>query len=166
MGNEEPIMNKTTLVLAPIIIIYSFTNDGLCKSGMFAKNDRIYGLDSLGWKWARDAYASGGGLPWKVAVDSSGNVYTIGYYGGSLTFGGIAINATGSWSVFVCKYDPNGNVLWAKNYADNLAEGIGIAIDRYNNFYMTGYYEGTSSFGSFSVSSAGDRDIFIAKCDS
>jgi len=43
--------------------------------------------------------------------------------------------------------------------------GYGIAVDALANVYVTGYFEDTATFGSFSLTSAGSEDIFISKLD-
>lgn len=122
---------------------------------------------SLKWAWARSAGGTGQGGPWRVAIDSSKNVYVSGWFGSVISFGGTTLTSVGDWDVFVCKYDPNGNLLWAKRYGGpNREEGESIATDRQNNIYISGYFEGTTQFGNFSATSKGDRDIFITKCDS
>ncbi|HZV11835.1 MAG TPA: SBBP repeat-containing protein, partial [Candidatus Kapabacteria bacterium] len=123
--------------------------------------------DSLTWLWAH----SGGGPdnegPWKVAVDSSGNVYTIGWFPGTISFGSINLTSAGDWDVFLVKYNAVGNLLWAKRYGGSgKEEGLGLTIDKNGNLYIAGYFMGTTTFGSYTVTSRGDRDIFIAKCDS
>ena len=37
------------------------------------------------------------------------------------------------------------------------------AIDASGNVYVAGYFTGTISFGATTLTSAGDRDVFVAK---
>ncbi|HEY1055517.1 MAG TPA: hypothetical protein VGE24_10285, partial [Emticicia sp.] len=41
--------------------------------------------------------------------------------------------------------------------------GLGVATDSSGNVFVTGYFQNTATFGDTSVSSAGYRDIFVAK---
>ncbi|MGC9362755.1 MAG: SBBP repeat-containing protein, partial [Candidatus Syntrophosphaera sp.] len=41
-----------------------------------------------------------------------------------------------------------------------------IAVDSSGNSYVTGFFEGTASFGATTLTSSGGRDIFISKHDS
>jgi hypothetical protein len=44
--------------------------------------------------------------------------------------------------------------------------GYGIAVDACGNSYITGYFKGLATFGSTTLTSNGDYDIFVAKLDS
>jgi len=157
-----------------IVVTWIFCSGLLMGKVLFAsnkqdinKNPAAQSASPLNWIWARSAGSSGGGSPWKIAIDSSRNVYVAGWFGGSITFGSTTLTSAGDWDVFVCKYDPNGNVIWAKRFGGNAREeSESITADKDNNIYISGYFEGTTHFDSFSATSKGDRDIFIAKCDS
>jgi len=105
----------------------------------------------------------------KVAADTAGNYVVVGYFGSAtattVDFNGTIVTSNGNRDVFVVKYDPAGNVLWAVNAGgvESGDEGNGIVIDNDNNIYITGNYKGTASFGSTNLTSAGDYDMFIAK---
>ncbi|WP_428662009.1 SBBP repeat-containing protein [Runella sp.] len=84
-----------------------------------------------------------------------------------ITFKCLRVYLDGKW---LCSYqDPS-------NYTPNLlaissAGGTGvdearsIAVDGNGNVYVTGYFEGTATFGTVTKTSAGYRDIFVAKYD-
>lgn len=84
-----------------------------------------------------------------------------------ITFKCLRVYMDGKW---LCSYqDPS-------NYTPNLlaiasAGGTGvdearsIAVDGNGNVYVTGYFEGTATFGNVTKTSAGYRDIFVAKYD-
>ena len=55
---------------------------------------------------------------------------------------------------------------WATNAGGSDVDfGNGIAIDSNDNSYIIGYFEYSASFGSYSVTSYGSTDIFVAKID-
>ncbi len=104
-----------------------------------------------------------------IAVDVDGNAYATGYFTGEVTFGQFTLLSAGSWDAFVVKYDPAGEVLWARRAGGFVAngapgtEGWGIAVDIAGNAYVTGGFTGTADFGPFRLTSAGYYDVFIAK---
>jgi hypothetical protein len=118
--------------------------------------------------WAKgsgssDTYSYG------IATDVSGNVYVIGRYGSSsITFGNTTLFNSGSWDIFIVKYDTNGNVLWAKSEGGlNSDYGYNITTDLVGNVYITGRYSSPSiSFGNYTINNFGNADVFIVKYDS
>jgi hypothetical protein len=59
-----------------------------------------------------------------------------------------------------------GNLLWAKNEGSTLSDyGRSICTDALNNVYLTGHYGASITFGSSTLTNAGNLDIFVAKYD-
>ena len=87
-----------------------------------------------------------------MEVDSSGAILLSGGFSGGgfdvdAGTGSTIINATGTSSIFLFKYDFSGNFQWASAFGgagDNYPSSI--AIDRNNNVYMTGYFEDDIDF--------------------
>ena len=101
-----------------------------------------------------------------VAVDAAGNSYVTGQYQGTATFGPVTLISTGVLDIFVAKYDTSGNVLWATRAGGAASDfGNGIAVDAAGNSYVTGGYLATANFGPFTLTSAGEYDIFVVKYD-
>ena len=69
--------------------------------------------------------------------------------------------------VLICLYSVqihSQSVLWADALGGTgNDEGLGIGVDATGNSYVTGYFEGTATFGSVTLTSAGNRDIFVTK---
>ena len=58
-------------------------------------------------------------------------------------------------------------ISWAERMGGTSIDyGFDIAVDGGGNTYMAGSFEGTADFGSYSLTSAGSYDIFVAKLDS
>ena len=101
-----------------------------------------------------------------VAVDSSGNVYIIGVFQGSIDFGGGTLTTAGANDVFVAKFDSAANHIWSKRFGDASNQfGLGIALDSSNNVLLTGYNPGTVNFGGSDIVAAGQFDVWVAKLD-
>ncbi len=130
------------------------------------------------FEWAKDigngGFKLGVNSGKSVAMDASGNVYTTGYFNGTIDFdpglGVFNLTAT-SEDGFVLKLDPAGNFLWAKQMLGTMdGRGNSLLIDVLDNVYITGYFTGIVDFdpgvGINSIASAGSYDMFILKLDS
>ena len=113
--------------------------------------------------WAKRATALAGG---SIAVDASGNTYVTGGFTAAATFAPGEANQTTLTGAredgFLAKYDSAGKLVWVKRAGGN------IAVDRAGNSYVTGSFGGTAAFGTVEanptiLTSAGDRDAFVAK---
>ncbi len=120
--------------------------------------------------WAKSAGGSILDRVRSVAVDSLGNSYAGGTFNSpSLTFGTTTlINASAGYDLFLVKYDPNGNVLWAKGVGGNSNEFVNTVVtDASGNCYAAGYFYSPSlTFGTNTITNSGSPDLFLAKYDS
>ena len=127
-------------------------------------------MDSNGnWLWAKKAGGSGSGDCGKaISIDPEGNVYVIGYFENTASFGSFNITSNGSSDIFVAKIDSNGNWLWAEKAGGNLYDEIeSISIDLEGNVYTIGNFSGTANFDPIQISNNGaNYDFFVAKMNS
>ncbi len=118
-------------------------------------------------QWVQSAGGTGAESGIGIAVDAAGNVYVTGNYAGTANFGGISRTSAGNYDVFVAKYNSSGTPQWVRSAGGTGTDyGAGIAVDAAGNVYVTGYYQGTASFGGISSTSAGLYDIFVAEYNS
>ena len=116
--------------------------------------------------WAKSVGANFFDYGYGISTDAIGNSYITGSFFGNVTFGTIQLTSFGNEDIFIAKYDSNGNCIWAKNAGGNDYDyGTGISIDTDGNCYMTGYFEGTATFGTTQLVSSGANDVFVAKYD-
>jgi hypothetical protein len=122
--------------------------------------------------WARTAENDNNDVAYAVCVDAGGNILVGGYFQSTeLVFGTDTIvnnSTTGYPDAFLVKYDPSGNVIWAKNAGGTLTETVrSITTDTFGNIYLAGYFSSSSfSFGSSMVTNSGSgNDIMILKFD-
>ncbi|MCK4311168.1 MAG: SBBP repeat-containing protein [Candidatus Cloacimonetes bacterium] len=142
-------MRKRTFILLGLLLITVYT---------FAQ--------APDWQWATQA--GGGDLDFGsgITIDDAGNSYVTGRFEGTATFGSYSLTSSGEYDIFVAKMDAIGNWQWAtKAGGTGWDGGCGITIDDTGNSYVTGYFFGTATFGSYSLTSSGDSDIFVAKID-
>jgi hypothetical protein len=103
-----------------------------------------------------------------IAADpsSSGNVTVVGYFAGSLDFGGgQPLTSTGGVNIFVANLDgSSGGYRWARGYGVGAANSV--AVDASGNVFVTGGFSGSSDFGKGKIASLGQTDTFVVKLDS
>jgi hypothetical protein len=119
-------------------------------------------------QWVQSEGGIGNDQGNSIALDAAGNVYVTGFYVGTASFGGISSTSAGGAGVdvFVAKYNSNGTLLWVQSAGGAPSDiGYGIAVDAACNVYVTGFYQGTASFGGISRTSAGYYDVFVARLD-
>jgi len=101
------------------------------------------------WSNIYDYNAAANDFGYDVAVDSSDNIYVVGY----------VYSVNNKWDIFLRKYDAAGNIQWTRFYnrqrgsEDNAMD---VAVDTLNNIYVIGTVETTNR----------NDDIWLAKYDS
>lgn len=107
-----------------------------------------------------------------IAVDGSGNIYIIGYFGSTTDFdpgaGTANLFSFGLKDIFFGKYDSNSNYLWAKSIGSTGTDaGTRISVGTNGNVYITGYFSNSADFdpsaGTTNLTSAGLEDIFYSQ---
>ncbi len=112
-------------------------------------------------QWARRL----GDAAYAIALDTNGNCFVTGEFSGTQPFGSFILTNNGL-NAFLAKYDSDGNAVWAQRLGGgNNDHGFGIAVDLAGDCYVTGSFTGTGTFGSTNLTSAGSRDIYIARFD-
>ncbi len=105
-----------------------------------------------------------------IATDHSGNIFVTGYFDSTIVFDTTQLVSSGGTDVFVAKFDPEGVLLWARQVGGQNDDYVSaISTDITGNCYITGFFfiqGATTSFGSTSVTKAGDADLFISKFSS
>ncbi len=114
--------------------------------------------------WAQNATGPSEDYGCAVAVDSSGFVFQTGYYySSSLDFGNFSIQNSGYQPVFVTKYSPDGEALWAlQSSMNSWIQNLSLDIFRTSDpgMYVAGKFTGQISFGSDTIHDTGS---FIAR---
>jgi hypothetical protein len=108
------------------------------------------------------AQSSGHDAIYGIATDEKSNIYVTGKFN-STAFNG-RISSKGNADIFMAKYDPSGNVVWAKSAGGNLNDyGCKIELDALGNIYLVGYFNGTAYWDNIVKTSSTEGDMFIAK---
>jgi len=125
-------------------------------------------LSSSGsWQWAVKAGGPDNDEGLGIVLDSSGNAYVTGGFEGTATFGSSSRTSIGEHDTFIAKLSSDGSWEWSVKAGGQYRDyGQGIAVDSSGNTYVTGVFEETVTFGSTSLVSSGNYDIFLAKLSS
>ena len=96
------------------------------------------GTRVLEFAWAGQLAADAS--PGDVAVDASGNVYTVGNFSGTVDFdpnpahGTFNLTSAGGRDAFISKLDAAGNFVWAKRLGGGGSDGgFGLVLDGVGN---------------------------------
>jgi len=102
-----------------------------------------------------------------ISTDNDTNIYLSGTFYGLATIGNQNIVSNGNSDMFIAKYTPSGNFVWAKQAGSHNDDDCLTMCKAINNeFYIGGTFNGTAFFDNDSVVSVGGNDMFIAKFDS
>ena len=119
------------------------------------------------WVWTGVAGGTSSSEAFAIAVDSQGGVFVAGEFWAGISFGNITYNTGGYSNSFIAKAIDQGNSVdwdWAVKVgssSSNSAEDI--AFDSNGDLMVTGWFQGTASFGNSAMTSSGNQDIYVAK---
>lgn len=126
------------------------------------------------WIWAKSAAGSDYDEAHGIGLDANGNIYISGiFWSPTVSFDAIIIeNAGGAFSpsdIFLAKYDPYGNAVWARAYGGDKSEVcFHMSVDAAGYSYITGYFKSSSiTFGSTVLTNPdpGTEAFYMAKVD-
>lgn len=163
--------------------ICSDTNNNIVVSGYFQSTSINFGTGALIKHGTYNSYVvkyNSNGIPlwsknttstytnksYAVTTDGADNVIITGsYYSGNMFFGTYTLSNVGDNDIYVAKYDPTGNFLWAKGSGGLAADfGYGISAHSNGNLHVIGIFNSTSiSFDTFTLNTSGSADVFIGK---
>ena len=128
-----------------------------------------------GFYWARTMGGTDAEIGTSIKTDSKGNIYTTGYFRGSVDFdpgpSTKILNSQGDDDIFIKKLDIYGNLLWVKQVGGlTRDQGRSLTIDSKDNVIITGSFTGLVDFDPAiatvnTFTSKGLEDIFIQKLD-
>jgi hypothetical protein len=135
-------------------------------------------LDASGnFIWVKTIGSNGQDMSHSIFVDGSGNFYVTGNFqytvdfdpGPGVTSYSAPMFTMGSKSAFVCKYDLNGNFIWAKAFTGKECQGQTVQVDASGNVYTTGYFSGVADFdagpGTYTLDASSVINAFVTKMD-
>lgn len=127
----------------------------------------VFGQTGPAFQWAVTAGGLDNETVAGVATDAAGNAYVTGSFSNSMTLGAAVLISAGGTDIFVAKYNPNGLLLWVQQFGGTGNEvARGITANPAGDVFIVGSFEGTVSFGSVPLTSAGGSDAFVARLQS
>jgi len=125
--------------------------------------------------WARRAgsvswYQSGNyssDVAFGLATDADGNAYLTGSFTGNASFGTNQLSKASGAALFLAKYSPAGDALWAiQSAGSGNAQGNGVCVAPNGNVFVTGVFMGTNtlSTNSLSLANAGTSNLVFVAC--
>lgn len=126
------------------------------------------------FKWAKSFGDSTDEYSHSIAVDKTGNVYSLGFYQGTVDFdpgvGIYKLTSLGAADISIVKLDASGNFVWAKSIGGTLQDDAScIVLDSFGYLYVTGSFQSTVDFnpnsGVNNLTASGFQDIFNLKLD-
>ncbi len=108
-------------------------------------------------QWAQRAGGTNMDAYTGVSTDMQGNIYVAGGTGGT--------GIPGGFNLVVTKYDTNGLVQWTQTSSgtNGALSWAGPLLDSGGNCYIAGWFQGSTSFGTNTLTGRGYWDLFLAK---
>ncbi len=125
--------------------------------------------------WANSTGGLGEDESVSIAVDHLNNTCVVGTYWGTVDFdpgaGELNLSTSGSFDVFIQKFNKEGTLLWAKSLGGRESEEVtGICTDANGDICIIGYFEDVADFDpgpkQFDLESSGSKDAFVVKLNS
>ena len=115
--------------------------------------------------WVKEAATKFGFWGTSMSHDNEGNIYGAGAFIDSLDFSGTIIKGNPDLdNAFLCKYSGHGTLLWARPCPSTGSSGCNMIVsDSNGNSYITGWFSGIGYFGSDTILSETNRDMFLAR---
>jgi len=127
------------------------------------------------YDWTYTIGGSGEDQVFDIVIDSSKNVYFVGYFNGTVDFnptdGVDNHTSAGNKDIFLTKINSDGSYGYTYSIGSTGADNaIAVAIDSSDNVFLTGQYSLTVNFdptgGTDNHTSNGGQDIFLTKINS
>jgi len=127
------------------------------------------------YQWAFNIGGNSTDQGWGVALDGLGYLFITGDFLGTADFdpgpGTANLTSSGSYDIYVAKYNISGAYQWAFNIGCPSPDwGLANAVDGSGNVYITGQFQSTVDFdpgiGTANLTPVGSADAYVAKYNS
>lgn len=117
--------------------------------------------------WALAFGGSGADEGRGVVSDAAGNCYITGFIGSTdVQIGEETISSLSGYDVYVLKFSPTGNLLWARTFGGfSNQNAAAIAMDSEGDIHIAGSFQGTMVMDSYTLTATTSIDAFTCKMD-
>ncbi len=123
-------------------------------------------LSAQSWLWSIPILGADNLPTEAIKIDNNGDIITLSELTGNATIGSYSFTSNGAKDLLIIKTDKIGNILWIKQIGGaQIDDPKNVYIDKYNNIFITGSFEGSVNFGSSTIASSDGIDAFVAKYD-
>jgi hypothetical protein len=144
----------------------SFSGTSLLSSGLSDIFIAEYAATNGTLNWVKKYGGTGVDIGFSIATAQSDYVIT-GQFSAVMSAGSTTLNAVGNSDILIARIASNGQEVWLKR-AGGVSQdaGRGITVNSANDkLFVTGSFAETALFGSNSLTSFGNLDIFVATVD-
>lgn len=108
-----------------------------------------------------------GGYSRSLATDAQGNIFVFGPFKGAMNWGNGPLMSGPDGGLFLAKLDPDGKPIYSKAFDVAVSDDRDwvVAAAPAGEVVLTAAFTGTVDLGSGPLTSAGSRDVFVAKLD-
>lgn len=125
------------------------------------------------WAWGQEGKVTinnGSCEGWNMAEDPLHNAILTGFFADTIQIGSVSLATYNNEDLYLIKYDPSGNLVWAKQAvlpSANCSEWYSnIAVDLNGNNYITGFYYDSLIFDTYTVvTTVNYPGIYLVKYD-
>ncbi len=98
-----------------------------------------------------------------LAITNSSNIAMVGFFEGTVDFGGGVLSSSGGTDIFLAIFDPSGSHVFSAAFGDAADQAArGVLVNQTGRIIVTGGFFGTVNFGGGNLTSLGGEDAFIA----
>jgi hypothetical protein len=122
-------------------------------------------LDPNGkFRWVHTGNGKGVNYALSVAADEAGNSYVTGEFQFTVTLGETSMTAKGLRDIYAAKFDDAGALRWLRTAGGTKGNlGYCIVRDGAGSLFLSGAFDGETTYGSTTLTSKGSNDIMLLK---
>jgi hypothetical protein len=109
--------------------------------------------------------ASGSSSVNDVAAAANGDLYLIGNFNGTISFGATSLTSAGTKNMFIAKWSQaSASFVWVQQAGGSgFDDARAVAVNGTSVYVVGSFSSPIAQFGSSALTNAGDNDVFVAK---